>query len=73
MNTVNTTNRAWTRHKYSRTLETTPENAKLLDELVDTHVIPALQKRTAASGVTQSDIEEMERILEFGGGIRKRR
>ena len=71
-NTVNTTNRTWTQTSYSRTIETTPENSKLLDELVDTHVIPALQKRKAASEVSVKDIEEMERILEFGGAKKRR-
>ncbi|MGH9982703.1 MAG: hypothetical protein ACRD8W_01955 [Nitrososphaeraceae archaeon] len=57
---------------YSRTIETEPEQAELLNHLVDRYVVPVLEKRVAQAGLENrrekkmSPEEQLEAVLNFG-------
>ncbi|MGI0043103.1 MAG: hypothetical protein ACRD47_05265 [Nitrososphaeraceae archaeon] len=55
---------------YSRTIETEPEHAELLNYLVDRYVMPVMQRRVAQGampgGKKLTPKQELEAILSFG-------
>jgi hypothetical protein len=57
---------------YSRTIETEPNHAELLNYLVDRYVIPVMQRRVAQGAILQKQrqkltpVQELEAILNFG-------
>lgn len=58
---------------YTRTITTTPNTAELLNYLIDTRVIPVLQKRVVQGSMPRnrkrlSKQEEFESIIEFATG-----
>lgn len=60
-----------TKTEYSRTIETTPDNAQLLDHLTNRYVMPVMRRKIPQGSMTTgrkklSQQKELEAILNFG-------